>query len=97
MGIGRSKVQIDKELKKKNEEKIKSDNKNVSEENIKKFIDELLKNEEINMRYLPDSAEKELYVKVFLLFMNVLSESLKKTDINFLNHKLEITIKPIKK
>ena len=92
MGIGKSKVQTDKELEKKI-----IINENVSEENIKKFIDELLKNDDINMKYFPDGVEKEMYVKVFLLFMNVLSESLKKTDINFLNHKIEITIKPNKK
>lgn len=91
MGINKSKIQTDKELQKK---QIMSVNQNVSEENIKKFIDELLKNEDINMKYLPDSAEKELYVKMFLLFMNVLSESLKRTDINFLNHKIEIIVKP---
>ena len=91
MGIGKSKVQTDKDLQKK---QIMSINQNVSEENIKKFIDELLKNEDINMKYLPDSAEKELYVKMFLLFMNVLSESLKRTDINFLIHKIEIVVNP---
>lgn len=110
MGIGKSKVQTDKELEKtqknevidktKKQKKVTFDltndvnNSEISVENIDKFIDELLNDKNINIKYIPDLAEREIYKNVFLLLIRVIDHTIKSSKIEFLGHEITLSLKP---
>ena len=73
MGIWRSKIKTDKELEKsKKKVTFNIQNNEISMENIDKFIDELLKDESLNIKYIPDKGEREIYRNMFLLLFKLL-------------------------
>ena len=104
MGIGKSKVHIDKELEKnkieesdkKKQKKVTFEitNNEVSVDNINKFIDELLNDKNVNIKYIPDQAEREIYKNIFLLMMNVLNHTIKNSKIEFMGHEIVLSLKP---
>lgn len=98
MGIWKSKIQPEKEIEKiKNQKKVTFDlpNKNeISVENIDKFIDELLNDKNVNIKYIPDQAEREIYKNVFLLLIRVIDHTIKSSKIQFLGHEITLTLKP---
>ena len=111
MGIGKSKIQTDRELEKlqKNEEidKIKKEKKvtfnlpedvkhsQISIENIDKFINELLNDKNVNIKYIPDQAERKIYKNVFLLLIRIIDHTIKSSKIQFLGHEITLTLNPI--
>lgn len=66
----------------------------ISTEILIDYINILLKNEKVNINYLPDSVEKQIYYNTFSLLLNMLSETLKNTKINFFGHDIKIIITP---
>ena len=67
-----------KELKKQIEE-LKACEKNlnidtISKDNINKFVEELLKKQDINITYLPDSVEKQIYSNILVLVLNLIEK-----------------------
>ena len=103
MGIIKSKIQPSKETEKnqksETQKKVHFDlpDNEISVENINKFIDELLNNKNINIKYIPDQAEREIYKNTFLIVMNVLNQTLKSSKIEFMGHQILLSLKPNKK
>lgn len=65
----------------------------ISEEKIKEFIDEMLKDSEINT-IIPDSIERKIYTNVTKLVLEIMKKSLESTTIKFLNHEVKLSINP---
>lgn len=84
------------ELNCKNEEPNKiinsEEEKAISRAIIKNYVNDMLKNEDINIKYLPDSVERGIYENVFHLMLNLLADIGDKNTVNLLGHKLKINL-----
>lgn len=67
----------------------------LSKMKIEEYINSLLNNENVNITYIPDIAEKQMYINIFSLIINILDETLKKTSVKFLGHELIFELKPV--
>jgi len=68
--------------------------KNISKQKISEFVNNILKDEAINIKYFPDWVERKLYNNIFTILINLLDNLLEGTNINFLGHQLTFDIKP---
>lgn len=64
-----------------------------SRKSIEEFVNQLLKDEDINIGLLPDCIEKKIYLNVFTLLVNLLDKLLSTSEIRLLNHKITFDIK----
>ncbi len=64
----------------------------ISKEAIENYVDKILKNEGMNISYLPDFVEKKIYENIFSIILNLLDDIMENTQINILNHKLVFDI-----
>lgn len=65
----------------------------VSKKEIINFVEEkILANENINMSYVPDSIEKEMYRKSALVLLSTIEEVLKTTKIEFMGHRITLKL-----
>ena len=84
-----------KKLKNKIEENKKHNNikiNDISEEKINEYIDDILKNDNINVKYLPDSVEKAIYKNIFTIAIHLLDNIMDSTSINLLGHQIKINL-----
>lgn len=65
---------------------------NISIEKIDEIIDRILKDENVNIYGLPDSYERKLYKKLFLIVFKLIDETLKTTTVDILGHKIKFTL-----
>jgi uncharacterized protein YpuA (DUF1002 family) len=85
----------EKNLKKIINKKKKSVNLNhISEDKIDEFIDSVLKDQNINIDYLPDTVEKQIYKNVLLLIFNMMDKTFDHTSFKFIGHEIKLTIVP---
>uniref|UniRef100_A0A6C0E1I9 Uncharacterized protein n=1 Tax=viral metagenome TaxID=1070528 RepID=A0A6C0E1I9_9ZZZZ len=73
----------------------KIENNSVSSDNIGKFVDELLDNKEVNMSYLPDGVEKQIYKNLLVYGLNIMKEVISTSKIEIVGHEITFTIKPL--
>ncbi len=77
-------------------EKIKKQvMKEISREKIKDFVNNLLVDEDINIQYLPDVVEKQIYINMLTIIFSLINHSLNNLDIKFLEHNLKMSFYPI--
>lgn len=73
-----------------------SDNKQkdftLSKDEIKKFVDELLLDKDINIGLLPDAIERALYENILTILMKLVQHSLDDLKISFMGHNLKISL-----
>lgn len=69
----------------------------ISPDSINIYIDELLRNQEVNIDFMPDYFEKQIYQNTFSLLLNIVNETFKKTSLDVLGHEIKLTIEPKKK
>jgi len=74
---------------------IKKNTSELSHIKIDEYIDSLLNNENVNIKYIPDIAERQIYRNVFTMIVNILDETLKQTSVKFLGHELTFELKPV--
>ena len=67
----------------------------LSEIRINEMVDDLLKDENINIKYFPDWVEKQLYRNVLSLCINLMDSVLDTTNINFMGHQVTFDLHPI--
>ena len=79
---------------KKTSKKLKLDKDSISSEQIEKFVNELLNNKDVNMDYIPDAAEKEIYKKILIYGLNITKELIKTAKVEVIGHEITFTIKP---
>ena len=96
MGSSKSKylnLNIKNTLKEEPKEIVKIEGKdNISEEIIEKFIEDILKDQKINIEYLPDAVEKKIYKNVLLLVFALLNKTLDNTSIKFIGHEIKFSL-----
>ena len=64
----------------------------ISSTLISEYVDEILKNENINIDYLPDSVEKAIYKNVLRLILHLIDEVGEKTTLDLFGHKLRVIV-----
>lgn len=69
----------------------------LSKIQIKSFVDELLKDKKINIEYLPDYVEKQIYYNIITIVMGIAEHSLSTFKIEFLGHEIDILLHPVSK
>jgi len=68
----------------------------LSKHRIEQFVNKLLADKDINIQYLPDFVEKQLYKNVFTILLGLLENILDTTSIKFLGHDLTFELNPSK-
>ena len=66
----------------------------ISGEKLNEYIDNILKNDAINIGVLPDFAEKQLYKNILNLILNIIDNTFKNTSFKFLGHEIIVVLKP---
>lgn len=67
----------------------------LSQKRIDEFVEELLKNENINIDYLPDFVERQIYRNTINITFKLLNKLFNTTSIKFMGHKLKLDIEPL--
>lgn len=84
--------------KMKNNSGIDSESMDAFEKNMKKsvniMVDDMLKNDSINSRMIPDYIEKKIYTNIFTVIIGLLKEVLEDTSINLLNQSITLKMTP---
>lgn len=61
----------------------------LSKERLKDFVEKMIKDEDVNIDYLPDFVERKIYTNVFNLLINLLDETASTAGIDVLGHRIE--------
>ena len=67
----------------------------ISTEHIKAYVDEMLKDSDINIYGFPDAIEKQIYRNVFNMLLSVLDHTLETSEIKLFGHKIVFDIQPL--
>ena len=73
----------------------KIENNSISSDNISKFVDDLLNNREVNMSYLPDGIEKQIYKNLLVYALNIMKEVISTSKVQVVGHEITFVIKPL--
>ncbi len=66
----------------------------LSEAQIRKFVEELLTDEKVNIGYLPDWVERQLYVNFFNLLIGLLRKTISSTSFQLIGHEVSMVMLP---
>ena len=86
------------------EDKLRTQNKSkkvenlatkISTEAIKQYVELLIENESVNVPYLPDFVERQLYHNMFNMILNVLDHVLNNSHVSLFNHQIRFDITPL--
>lgn len=68
-------------------------NKNpISAEKIEELVDKMLEDPNVNIAYLPDFVERQIYINIFTTLLGVFNNLSNDTDIKLLGHKIKIQL-----
>tara|TARA_Y100000389_G_scaffold114197_1_gene111387 strand:- start:421 stop:888 length:468 start_codon:yes stop_codon:yes gene_type:complete len=72
---------------------IKQDNiKELSKIKIEEFVEKLISDEQLNINWLPDYVERQIYFNVFNIIMRLLTDILQDTSLELIGHKIKFNI-----
>lgn len=72
---------------------IKKDNiKELSKIKIEEFVEKLISDEQLNINWLPDYVERQIYFNVFNIIMRLLTDILEDTSLELIGHKIKFNI-----
>lgn len=74
---------------------VPHDIKDVSKERINAFVETLLQNKEINIKYLPDAVERQIYRNVFGILVGLMDNLFDSASIKFMGHKVTFALHPM--
>ena len=66
----------------------------ISKQQINAFVDQLLNDQNVNIKYLPDFVEKQIYRNVFSILVGVIDNVIKSAHINIIGHRINLTLEP---
>jgi chromosome segregation ATPase len=66
----------------------------LSKEQINIYVEEMLANEETNIKYLPDVVERQIYRNMFKLTLKMLNKIMNSVSFEMINHKMSINMIP---
>lgn len=66
----------------------------LSKAKVDEFVEKLLNDENVNIGYLPDFVERQIYKNIFNLIIGLLNNTLSTTSVKLLGHELTFMITP---
>ena len=83
-------------LEKANVLKVQSGGKlqELSKQKVDEFVEKLLSNASVNIGYLPDFVERQIYRNVLNLLIGLLDSTLDSASVKFMGHEVTFNIKP---
>jgi len=66
----------------------------LSKQKIQQFVNKLLEDENVNIRYLPDVVEKQIYTNVLTIVMELLEHLVEDLNISFMGHNIKMSMDP---
>lgn len=81
-------------LTKQNKELPKDKIQELSKEKINEFVEKLLADENVNIAYLPDFVERQIYKNIFSLLIGLMDNVVNSTNIKLLGHNITLNIIP---
>ncbi len=91
------KVKEETEVKEIKEIKeVKETKTHISEEKIDEFVNEILRDQNININYFPDAVERKLYRNVLILVFSLLNKTVDTASIQLIGHEIKFTMSPLK-
>jgi hypothetical protein len=91
----REKTNFEQLIENNNSNEFTNNLKEVSRIRINQIVDEMLKDENLNIKYLPDWVEKQIYRNVFTIMISLMDNLFDTTNLRFLGHELSFDLKPI--
>lgn len=67
----------------------------LSEQQINIFVEQLLDDHNINIQYLPDYVEKQLYRNILMIIFGFLRKITSNSSFNIIGHELKLSFQPI--
>ena len=64
----------------------------ISKSKVREYVKKILKDENINIKHLPDSIEESIYTNVIYIVMNMIGNVTDSAQMNLLNHNFRIII-----
>lgn len=75
---------------KEEEAKLNDVNVMISMSHIERIVDDMLKDENINIKYLPDFVERQLYLNIIRIMLNLTATTVQSSKIGFLGHEISL-------
>ena len=66
----------------------------VSKKKIEEMVDNLLKNQVVNNRFLPDVVERQIYINAIEMTLGLLETATANLEIHFLGYRARLVIDP---
>ena len=67
----------------------------ISDDHLKAFVEGLLKDPKVNLGFVPDAIEKNLYLNVLRIGMGAMKKTCDETAVEFMGHRIRVVIEPI--
>lgn len=67
----------------------------MSEKNIDHYIENILKNPDTNINWLPDAVEKRIYKNIMKIILNSLETTVENSEIKLFGHRIRFVMDPI--
>lgn len=67
----------------------------ISRQRIDEFVEQMLQDPAINISYLPDVVERQIYRNVFQVMLGTLDKLLHDSSIRFLGHEITMSLRPL--
>lgn len=61
---------------------------------IRQYVDDLLKDENVNITGFPDFLEKKIYTNIVTLIVTIIDKVLSSAELRLLNHRISIDVSP---
>lgn len=66
----------------------------VSKKKIEEMVDNLLKNQVVNNRFLPDVVERQIYINAIEMTLGLLETATANLEVHFLGYRARLVIDP---
>lgn len=86
------KIEEKREIQKEKECKNNLSESSINKAIIRKYIKEMLEDENANIGWMPDFVEKKIYENVFTLLLGLLETNIEKTNLEILGHKIKLSL-----
>jgi hypothetical protein len=85
------------DLEKHNQDQPQVQNENtfsISKTHVDSFVEKLLTDENVNIKYLPDYVERQLYRNIFTILLGVVQNLFGSMTINLIGHRIGFAMSP---
>ena len=84
----------DEKINKEKEARRKKLLHELSKKNILTLVEKILKDKDVNIGYLPDFVEKQIYLNVFTIIIGLIENITEDIKVEILGHQLNLVINP---